>query len=505
MNLPRLSLNLLRRDWRAGEWRVLLLALVLAVGSLATVGLFADRVRQALQQQAQSLIGADLRITSTRPLSPTYREMAQKRGLRVVQSRTFPSMVLHCEQVVLCEIQSAEAGYPLRGKIVIDDGKVHVAQAIPTRGTVWVDERLLRRLDMSVGDDVGIGAQHFKVVAGIVKDIDTSIGFASFAPRVVMDDVDLAATGLLQEGSRISYRMMFAGEAAQVVALRAALQEKLSGNEKMEDVRDARPEIRAALERAEHFLGLAALTAAILAGAAMVLAARRFVSRHLDGYAVMRCLGAQQGQMLRLFLYQFILLGAVAVALGGSLGYAAQAVLVDSIASMREASLPQPTVLPLLKAAVSGFALLMGFAFLPLLQLRKVSPLRVLRRELGTPEASNWLIYGLALLVLAGLFLWHAGSLKLGLAVLGGLLAGLLVFGGLAWMLLYGLARHAYFFQSHWQHAFHNLARHGRSAAVQVVALSLGGMALLVLTLVRADLLESWQGKLPPDTPNRFV
>ncbi len=505
MNLPRLSLNLLRRDWRAGEWRVLLLALVLAVGSLATVGLFADRVRQALQQQAQSLIGADLRITSTRPLSPTYREMAQKCGLRVVQSRTFPSMVLHREQVVLCEIQSAEAGYPLRGKIVIDDGKVHVAQAIPTRGTVWVDERLLRRLDMSVGDDVGIGAQHFKVVAGIVKDIDTSIGFASFAPRVVMDDVDLAATGLLQEGSRISYRMMFAGEAAQVVALRAALQEKLSGNEKMEDVRDARPEIRAALERAEHFLGLAALTAAILAGAAMVLAARRFVSRHLDGCAVMRCLGAQQGQMLRLFLYQFIMLGAVAVALGGSLGYAAQAVLVDSIASMREASLPQPTVLPLLKAAVSGFALLMGFAFLPLLQLRKVSPLRVLRRELGTPEASNWLIYGLALLVLAGLFLWYAGSLKLGLAVLGGLLAGLLVFGGLAGALLYGLARHASFFQSHWQHVFHNLARHGRSAVVQVVALSLGGMALLVLTLVRADLLESWQGKLPPDTPNRFV
>jgi len=273
----------------------------------------------------------------------------------------------------------------------------------------------------------------------------------------------------------------------------------------MEDVRDARPEIRTALERAEHFLGLAALTAAILAGAAMALASRRFVLRHLDGCAVMRCLGAQQGQVLWLFLYQFILLGVVSVVLGGLLGYITQAGLVESIASMREASLPQPSVLPLLKAAASGFALLLGFAFLPLLQLRKVSPLRVLRREMGSPEASGWLIYGLALGVLALLFLWHAGSLKLGLAVLGGLLAGLLIFGGLAWVLLHGLARNAYFFQSHWRHAFNNLARHGRSAAVQVVALSLGGMALLVLTLVRADLLQSWQGKLPPDTPNRFV
>ncbi|HLP99394.1 MAG TPA: FtsX-like permease family protein [Sideroxyarcus sp.] len=505
MNLLRLSLNLLRRDWRAGEWRVLLLALVLAVGSLATVGLFADRVRQALQQQAQSLIGADLRITSTRPFSPDYRRSAGARGLQVVQSRTFPSMVAHGEQVLLGEMQAVEAGYPLRGKIEIDDGVMHVAQTIPARGTVWVDERLLRRFGMSVGGEVGIGAQRFKVAARIVKDIDQSIGFASFAPRVLLNDADLASTGLLQEGSRISYRLMIAGDALQVKVLRAELEKKLSGNEKMEDVRDARPEIRTALERAEHFLGLAALTAAILAGAAMALAARRFVLRHLDGCAVMRCLGAQQRQVLWLFLYQFILLGVVAVLLGGVLGYATQALLVESIASMREASLPQPGLLPLLKAAASGFALLLGFTFLPLLQLRKVSPLRVLRRELGMPEAGGWLIYGLAVGVLALLFLWHAGSLKLGLAVLGGLLAGLLVFGWLAWLLLHGLARNGFLFQSQWRHAFNNLVRHGRSAAVQVVALSLGGMALLALTLVRADLLEAWQGKLPADTPNRFV
>ncbi|MBA4382416.1 MAG: ABC transporter permease, partial [Sideroxydans sp.] len=393
MNLFRLSLNLLRRDWRAGEWRVLLLALVLAVGSLATVGLFADRVRQALQQQAQSLIGADLRITSTRPFPTDYRKAAEAKGLQVVQSRTFPSMVSFGEKVLLSELQVVEVGYPLRGKIEIDDGSLHVAHSLPVSGTVWVDERLLRRLDVKVGGELVIGARHFKIAARIVKDIDQSIGFASFAPRVLMNEADLASTDLIQEGSRISYRLMIAGDVTQVLALKASLQEKLSGNEKMEDVRDARPEIRTALERAEHFLGLAALTAAILAGAAMALAARRFVLRHLDGVAVMRCLGAQQGQVLYLFLYQFLLLGIVAVLIGGLLGYLTQAVLVESIASMREASLPQPSVVPLIKAAISGFALLLGFAFLPLLQLRRVSPLRVLRRELGLPEVSGWLLY----------------------------------------------------------------------------------------------------------------
>ncbi|NCN23604.1 MAG: ABC transporter permease, partial [Gallionella sp.] len=226
MNLLRLSFNLLRRDWRAGEWRVLLLALVLAVGSLATVGLFADRVRQALSQQATALLGADLRITSTRPFSPDYRQMAETRGLRVVGSRTFPSMVSSRERVLLAEIQAVEAGYPLRGKMEVTpspSGEGGVA-----RGTVWADARIMRQLDLRVGDEVGLGAGRFIVAARVVKDVDQSIGFASFAPRVLVNDADLAATGLLQEGSRISYRLMVAGDAVQVRALRAALQGKLT-------------------------------------------------------------------------------------------------------------------------------------------------------------------------------------------------------------------------------------------------------------------------------------
>src|SRR5574340_660169 len=520
MNLLRLSLNLLRRDWRAGEWRVLLLALVLAVGSLATVGLFADRVRLALQQEATSLIGADLRIVSARPLPPAYRGMAEARGLHTVESRAFLSMVAHREQTLLSEIQAVGAGYPLRGRIEIDDGGganarggltpsysmgEGVVGSIPAHGTVWVDGRLLRRLDLRIGDEVGIGAQRFTVAARIVRDIDRAVGFYSFAPRVLMNGDDLVATGLVQEGSRIIYRLMVAGEARQVEALRDALQPQLANGEKLEDVRDARPEIRTALERAEHFLGLAALTAAILAGAALALAARRFVLRHLDTCAMLRCLGAEQGQVLRLFLCQFLLLGLVAVLLGCLLGYATQALLVSFIESMRETELPQPSMLPALKAAASGFALLLGFAFLPLLQLRRVSPLRVLRRELGAPQANALVAWGLAVLVLAGLFLWHSGSIKLGFTMLGGLLAGLLCFGLVAWLLLHGLARYSSRFHAQLRHALNNLARHGRDSALQVVALGLGGMALLLLTLVRGDLLQSWQGKLPPDTPNRFI
>ncbi len=501
MNLLSLSLNLLRRDWRAGEWRVLLIALVLAVGSIATVGLFADRVRLALQQEATSLLGADLRISSSRPLPPAYRDAARQRGLRVVETASFPSMAAGKTDSVLSEIQAVGEGYPLRGKIQIDDGALHVAQAIPPRGTLWADARLMQRLGVQLGDEVGIGALHLRLAAEVVRDVDQSVGFASFAPRVILNSADLPASGLVQEGSRINYRLLVAGDAKQVADLRSWLQGRLTVGQKLEDVRDARPEIRTALERAEHFLGLAALTAVVLAGVALALASRHFISRHLDACAMMRCLGANQAQVLRIFLYQFLLLGICAVLLGELLGYLSQAVLVESIASMREAGLPPPGWTPMWQAAASGMALLLGFAFLPLWQLKSVTPLRVIRRELGAPEAGTGLLYASGGAVLCGLFLWQAGSLKLGLTVLGGLMAGLLLFGLLAWFIVRTLPKLP--FKA--QHAFANLARHGRSNAVQIVALSLGGMALLLLTFVRADLMESWRSRLPPDAPNRFI
>ncbi len=502
MNNLRLALAMLRRDWRAGEWRVLLIALLLAVGSISTVGLFADRVRQALQQEAHALLGADLRVTSTHPLAPSYRAQAQQRGLRVLETAVFPSMVTHPSGTLLVEVQALEQGYPLRGKIMLEDeGTEQQAQGVPARGELWADVRMLRRAGLHIGDEVSLGKLHLRVAEQVVRDVDQAVGFASIAPRVMINRADLAATGLVQEGSRINYRLLVAGDAAQVAELRSWLKARLLAGEKLEDVRDARPEIRQALERAEHFLGLAALMAFVLAGVALALAARRFISRHLDACAVMRCLGASQAQVLRIFLYQFLLLGAAAIVLGCVLGYASQAVLVSSIAAMREANLPLPGWQPLAQAAASGMALLLGFTFLPLWQLKRVSPLRVIRRELGLPGANTGLMYASGGVVLSALFLWQAGSLKLGLTVLGGLAAGLLVFGLIAWLCLRALAA----LPLGKRHVFANLARHGRSNAVQIVALSLGGMALLLLTLVRAELMQNWQERLPPDAPNHFM
>ncbi len=516
----RLAFSMLRRDWHAGEWRVLLISLVLAVGSISTVGLFSDRVRQALQQESHSLLGADLRLTSTRPIPLAYREAALQRGLRVTTTASFPSMVSTANDSLLSEIQVLEDGYPLRGKIQIADSSDnsssgndafnnenqaptlgHTAQAIPTRGTLWADERLMRRLSLQLGDEVTIGSLNLRLVARVLKDVDQAVSFASAASRVHINLADLAATGLVQEGSRIHYRLLVAGENHQVENFRNWINEHIKPGEKVEDVRDARPEIRLAMERAEQFLGLAALMAFVLAGIAMALAARQFIQRHLDSCAVMRCLGATQNQVLLIFLFQFLLLGVAAIILGGMIGWGVQAALVQAVDALRVASLPTPSWIPLLQAAASGMALLLGFTFLPLWQLKSVSPLRVIRRELGIPTANTALMYASGGVVLSLLFVWQAGSIKLGLTVLGGLAAGLLLFGFIAWAILRLLA----VLPLGNRNVFANLARHGRGNAVQIVALSLGGMSLLLLTLVRTELIQNWRERLPPDAPNRFI
>ena len=324
MNIFKLSLRMLHRDLRAGELHVLIFALIIAVGGMTTVDFFTDRVQLALSRQGNQLLGADLVIVSDRPLPQHYTAEAIRLGLNTSTALKFPSMVVKGDNNILVGIKAVTAGYPLRGELRITDdiGKTssykddHVANGIPSPGSVWVGEKLAARLALKKGDMIEVGKARLIVASQITLEPDYSIGFINLGPRVLINAIDLPATGLVQQGSRISYRLLIGGNAALVKTLRNWIQPNLSPGERIEGIRDARPEIKAALERAEKFLSLAAMASVVLAAAAIALAARRFIMRHLDGCAVMRCLGARQNEVLYLYLYHFIILGLVASIMG---------------------------------------------------------------------------------------------------------------------------------------------------------------------------------------------
>lgn len=513
MNLFRLSLRMLHRDWRAGELRILALALMIAVSSITTVGFFADRVQLALSRESNRLLGADLLIIGDRPLPGNYADKAGQLSLKTATLTRFPSMTGKGENNLLTEIRAVSPGYPLRGELRLADNasetiteqNTHVATDIPAPGTVWIDEKLMAGLDIAPGEKLEVGATQMTVAAVIAREPDHSVGFVNMGPRVVMNADDLVGTDLIQPGSRVTYQLLVAGEEEQIAEFRSWAQTQLVPGQRIEGIRDARPEIRSALERAEKFLSLAALASVVVAAAAVALAARRFIQRHLDGCAIMRCLGASQPTILRLYLYHFLTVGWVVSGLGCLLGFVAQEFLSRWLTDLVGTTLPWPSGLPAVHGLLSGMVLLLGFSLPPLLNLRRVPALRVLRRDMGMANLHGLAGYAFGLLALSILFVWEAGELRLGILVMLGFLAAIAIFALFGWLLIRLLLLVRQQGTGAWRYGLANIRRRAIASVVQAIALGLGLMAMLVLTLIQNNLLKDWRTSLPSNTPNRFL
>ena len=504
----RFALRALARDLRAGELRLLAAGIVLAVASVTSVAFFTDRVGRALHGEAAQLLGADLLLSADHPWTPSYAMEAERRGLQVAQTVTFPSMAVAAGGVQLVEVKAVSDGYPLRGSLrwaAERNAPEQLAPGVPGAGEAWIDARLADVLRLRRGDLFELGRLRLRAAGIVTLEPDRGANFFALAPRVLIHVDDLAATGLLQTGSRVAYRLLLAGTPDQVAAFRTWSEPQLGRGERMEGLDNARPELRRALRRAESYLGLTALLAAVLAAVTVAMAARRFNARHMDGCAVMRCLGATQARLAGLFLLEFLLLGALASALGCMVGYAGHYAIASWMASLVSAELPAVSWLPLVQGFVTGVLLLLGFAMPPILRLRKVPAIRVLRREWNTLEPLTAGSYAAGLAVLGVLLFWQAGDAKLGAWVLLGLAVALVVFslaGHSAITLLGRLRGRA---TGAWRLACASLVRRRAGGTVQIVALALGLSALLLLTVTRGDLLEAWRKTAPPGQPNRYL
>jgi putative ABC transport system permease protein len=523
----KLALSMTARDWRAGQLRFLLIALTVAVAALSATGFFVDRLRSGLDRDAHQLLGADVVVSTDLPVRPDWRAEALKRGLIVTDTVVFPSMATAGEgeqsQSMLASLKAVGPGYPLRGrlKLTTDPAKAEQsegtgADTIPAPGTVWLDAGLLGSLGTRVGGQVKLGDKTFTVTQLIASEPDRGANFLAFAPRVMLALADLDATNLVQPGSRVTYRLLVAAppasknQAAEAAAFQAWMQDAIkAGNLKgvrVESLENGRPEMRNTLDRADRFLSLVGLLSAMLAAVAVAMAARRFMARHLDACAMLRCLGLTQNQVTAMYLYEFLMVGVAGSAMGVAVGFGAHYVLLEVLGKLVAADLPGPSIWPALQGLATGILLLAAFALPPILQLRKVPHNRVIRREQDAPQVAALATYGIGFAGFASLLLWQAGDAMLALYTALGFVAAFGVFALVAWLGLKVLKplRGAIDHQS-WRFAITSLQRRPGATIVQVVSLALGMMALLVLTVVREDLMTAWRNATPPDAPNRFI
>ncbi len=512
MRAFKLASRQLRSQWRSGEIRVLMFALVLAVGAMTAVGFFTDRIQSALSRQGATLIGADMVVVADHPLPSAWQDEALRQGLAVARSIEFPSMVMHGDQGQLAEIKAVGAGYPLRGQLQIGDrpyGEPRAVRNGPLSGTLWIEPRLASQLGVAVGDAIEVGDRHLQVAAILQQDPARAGGFFGFAPRLIMHAEDIASTGLIQVGSRISYRLLMAGSAQDVARYTRWAEAHLGRGERLESAENARPEIRSALEKTRQFLGLAAMAGAILAFVAVALAAAQFARRQMDACALMRCFGSSQAFILQVFFFQALMIGLVGSLIGCLLGYVAQEVLAQFAGRLFLEVLPPPGWAPIGIGMVAGVAALLGIMFPQLMALRQVPALRILRQDIGLEHSGsklrNLLLWLPGVVVFFVLVYWTARDMRLGGAILAGLvglLCAILLLSSLMGLLLKRLLQRS---TGAWRLGLANLLRRPVVSTLQIAGFGLGITAMLLLTIVRGDLLQAWRNSLPADAPNRYV
>lgn len=501
-----------RSLWSSGEIRVLLFALILAVTATTAVSFFTDRLHRSMQTQGNVLLGADLVVNADHVIPAAYRAEAQRLQYQTSQALEFSSMVVKGERNELAEIKTVEQGFPLRGKLTIRDAQTPQAQktatSIPAPGTVWIEPSLAKKLDLKLGDEVSVGNSQLKVAALLLQEPSRGGDMFNIAPRLLMNSADVAATGLIQFGSRVKYQLLVASaDTPSIVQFSDWLKPQLARGERVDDIRSARPEMRSALDKAQQFLGIASMVGVILAMVAMLLASIPYVQKSLDTYALMRCFGATKELITNILLYQTLLLALVGSVIGCVLGFAAQHGLAILAARLFLETLPSPGWTPVLLGLVTGFATLLTVVWPQLMRLRAVPALRILRQDLEGNVRGSGLLFAPAFLVLAGLVFWHSGDAKLAAIVLAALAALVAVAGVLAWLgirLLQSTFKQTATFGVI-RLGLMGLRRRPPLTVAQVVGVSMGLMAVLLLAFVRNDLLNTWQTSLPADAPNRFV
>ncbi|HRM81922.1 MAG TPA: FtsX-like permease family protein [Acidovorax temperans] len=518
LSFLRLGWRTLLRDLRAGELRLLMVAVTLAVAALTSVGFFADRLQGGLQRDALQLLGGDVVVASDNPTPQAFVDKAQALGLQAVGTMGFPTMGRASDAQggasKLVALKSVAAGYPLRGTLKVADAPGAAEQAtrdIPAPGEVWVDAPLLDALGLAMGDQLLLGDAQLRIARIIVIEPDRGAGFMSFAPRVMLNAADVPATGLVQPASRITYRFAVAGQPAAVKAFAEWAAEEVKKPDvravRVESLESGRPEMRQTLDRAQKFLSLVALLAALLSAVAVALAARGFAADHLDASAMLRVLGQSQRTIAGAYTTEFALIGVFASALGVAVGYLVHNVFVLLLSGLVESALPAPSLWPVAFGLGMGLTLLLAFGLPPVLQLAQVPPLRVIRRDVGGLKPASLAVLCVGVAGFAALLLAVSSDLKLGLIAVGGFAGAVALFAGLSWVAVKLLRKSVNETTApRWLVlATRQISARPAYAVVQVSSLAVGLLALVLLVLLRTDLISSWRQATPPDAPNRFV
>lgn len=503
-----LAARLLVRDWHAGELKILLLALVIAVASVTSIGLFTQRIDRGMTDQAGQFLGADLLLRSPQLSDYSIINYAQRTGLAITKGISFSSVIVAHDEFQLTHVKAVDQHYPLLSQIKISEqlyGEEHPVNYGPAVGEVWLAPRLFSLLNLKLGDKVELGETNLQVSAVLKHDPGQASSFVTIAPHLLMNIQDVKKTAVIQPGSRVTYLTGFAGELKARKQFEKWLTPRLTPSQALVGGTEGSQAVSSAMDKAEQYLSLASMLSVMLSGIAIAMTANRYGQRHFDQAALMRCMGASQKTIIQIFSLQLFILGMIGSLVGCLFGYIAQEGLIILLKEFLSTGLPSAGIWPVISGFVAGFVTLIGFSLPALLRLKSVPPLRVLRNDIAPLTISSWFVYGLAVCSMIGLMWWQSGQLKLTLLVIVGVFVSVAMLFILSLILIYLSRLMLRVLAGPWKTGLQQIVRNRKSNQLQMLAFGLSLMILMLIFLIRTDLINRWQGQLPEKAPNHFA
>lgn len=508
MKLFLLACRLLGREGRSGELTLLSFALIIAVTSATTISLFTDRLETTMASQASQFLAGDLVVSSPTTLSNDWLNVAKNLSLKQTMTAEFSSVLMENNGFLLASIKAVSDGYPLRGTLKTTDNNFNheenVAQG-PEPGQAWVDNRILTALNLTLGQTISVGEKKLILSKILTYEPDKRGNLYSLSPRLMMHTANVSETGILKPGSHVHYYFQFTGYDDALNSFKQFCKKRLNPSQRIMDIHVDRPEIGTALNRVQKYLRLSSVIIIIIAGVAIAITTKRYSERHFNSAAILRCLGCTQSQIVKLFITQLIILGFFASFVGCLIGWVSHAGLFTLLKSLLPETIASANPLATFFGLITGMVILLGFALPPLLQLKKVSPLRILRRELDPIPTQSGIVYGMALLVISGLIFTFTLDIKFTLLLTLIASLGIAVLMGLIYTLLTGIKKLESHVNLSIRFALLSLVKNKKNTATQILAFSLTLMAMLLSFSVHQNLLNDWQTQLPKTTPNHFV
>lgn len=499
--LNRLALRQSRASWRLLEWRALAAALLIAICLSTLLAVTGAKLEKTLGQQSAAVLGADLVISSSRPLPAERQQAATDAGLSTSQVIQLSSMLSGNEKFLLGSVKAVSDPYPLRGEI----STAPQLGAIPEPGTLWAENTVLQRLGLKVGDSIELGYKTLTISAELLSSPDRGRGFGSFNPMVIINQADMAATKLIAPGARVNYRLLIAGSENLITEFEAVVTPQLSQAEGILSLSSDDNMQGNLQQNLSRYLRLSAVMALLLCALTILLSLRRYSHANLNRAAVLLNMGLQPRQLVQLFGLQLLQLWAVCALLGTIIAVLLDGLVGTLLQQMIPGELPEAALISWGQGAIMGLVLLITLGLPPLLAISRVSVAQLLRRS---EPADVTLGRGLMALALLALMVWigiYLDSLLLALTLT-------LVLVGVSWLLGFvgqvltrTIARQMSGRLKLGRLLVLRIQQQRRWQRLQIPVMSLLLALMALLWMARGDLMSRWAEQLPTDAANHFV